>query len=64
MQCLERVRKGRGRSVRTSRVLGYTNGSSSDGFDMDDGVMDEGDEDLLNDEVRDPPELVLACRCS
>lgn len=51
--CLERARKGRGRTVQTRREIRYANESSSDGFDVDDDVMDEGDDGVLNDEVRD-----------
>ncbi|KAF8495029.1 hypothetical protein JB92DRAFT_3147043 [Gautieria morchelliformis] len=49
--CLERARKGRGRTVQTAREASFAAGTSSDGFDMDDDVMDEGDENILNDEI-------------
>jgi hypothetical protein len=49
--CLERARKGRGRTVQTAREVSFAAGSSSDGFDMDDDGMDDGDENVLNDEV-------------
>lgn len=49
--CLERARNGRARAVQKRRDLSAANGSSSDGFEEVDAFMDDGDEDVVNDEV-------------
>ena len=48
--CLERAKKGRAQAVQMSRGLGSARGSS-DGFEEDDNDMDDGGEDVYNDEV-------------
>jgi hypothetical protein len=49
--CLERAKKGRARTVQAGREPSSANGGSSDGFEDDDDVMDEGGDDVFNDEV-------------